>query len=104
MVRKSKVEGEVRRWRLDHPNGHDIVRQSGGGWKCRTCGRTTKSLARAQQIARKACARGLAARAHPSHRLALTGVVLWCRRCGAYSQSKLRGLADACMGHARSSA
>jgi hypothetical protein len=44
----------------------------------------------------------LSARAHPSHKLAITGSVLWCRRYAAYSQTKLRGLRYACLGRARS--
>jgi hypothetical protein len=104
VVRKTKIEGEVRRWRPDRQNGHDLRQTHGGGWKCKTCGASTKLATGARRIVRMACAGGLAARSHPSHRLSLNGTVLWCRRCGAYAESKLRCLAAPCLGRARSDA
>jgi hypothetical protein len=88
--------------------GHDL-RLFGGLWKCSICKRSTATFkalcgrkcegsavkvwaARAEADASRGRADG------GGHRRMLSGDVLWCRVCGAFSTARAVGLAKACTG------
>jgi hypothetical protein len=88
--------------------GHDL-RWTGKAWRCSICKRSTANFsslcgrkcegsavaiwaARAVVDAARGCADG------GGHLRMLTGDLLWCRSCGAFSTTKAVGLAKACTG------
>ena len=88
--------------------GHALV-PAGRGWRCTACRKHSASFGRlcggrcqgsaASRWAARACADAAMGRADGGgHRRMLSGDVLWCRSCGAFSTSRAVGLARACTG------
>jgi hypothetical protein len=88
--------------------GHDL-RRRGGAWECRVCRRRSKRHAK---LAPKRCEGSAAlewatkARALTDHGLTnagsharvMSGDLIWCTRCGSFSEHVGKGLAKACRG------
>ena len=88
--------------------GHHLV-QSEGTWLCTVCRRTSRSFKRVAaqtctgSIARKRAVKSkqlidVGVETGAGHKLLLSGSVLWCYVCGAFSDGAAKALARACTG------
>ncbi len=80
---------------------HVTVARSSGGRICTVCRLSSWSTKGNRTLAMKPCRGDLASQAHPTHILDVTGGILWCRRCGAYTSRVPRALREACQGRPR---
>ena len=75
-----------------------VLRAAGDSWLCVQC--LARSPKRGSALIRwldTTCDTAGLLRPHHTHRCGVLGQLVWCKRCGAWSTSRYRGLADRCL-------